>query len=281
MMKKKIFTVLVPAVILLMLPDVTANEDNVIITKFDKEIDKVFFGEETIYFKVTFGRNYHNYSFEARSPLFKYNLRGMIPAGGSAGEIHYPDCWIDPDAAFGNYSFAFFLNYTTDNNIKVSEKFNFTLQYIKSIELKDIHIPEDKDRNFSVTLQIYMDITELKIEFDGDGDIEVVPEEIVMKNVTAGIYTYDTVLYRGEANPGDKQEVGYWITANIDSRKIQFGEKNIHVMISWENDENNNDNTNSYFQNRLLIISVVVFLIILVMFYFYRVNFKKRIPPVY
>ena len=158
--------VLIFIILILLIPNVKASQDQVsLYVKKGEEAENltVFVGESDVYIKVIFGQNCSNWGIEVRNPLFAYPIRGMRPESVTAGSIYNLPLTIDPNAPLGKYPITVYFNYTNTNNLKVSNQFNFTIEYKKSFEIKELNIPKGNERLFSLTKETFVNFNELNV----------------------------------------------------------------------------------------------------------------------
>ena len=256
---------LILIILILLLPNVEADKDQVYFYTgggFGKETNIVYVGEYDIGLRVIFGQNCSDYSFETRSPLFEHPLIGITPDSVLADEIHDTGLDINRNAQLGKYSIIFYLNYTDENKNRISRQFNLTLEYKKSFEIKELNIPKEKEREFSLTIKIFEKFTKLNVEFDSDGNIETEKHEIILENISTGNYTFKTKIYKVETFAGNAQELGYWIIGTVNNRTVEFGEKNIPVKITWTEEEKKDDEKGFIpgFEAMFILISILIIL---------------------
>lgn len=224
-------------IFILLVPNVRANEDQAYLyVNQGEETDDylvLYKGETDVYVKVIFGQNCTSWGIEVRSPLFIDPIQGITPIPFKAGTRHHTSLLIDLNAPVGKYPITVYFNYTNDNNLNISNQFNFTIEYKKALEIKELNFPKGFEREFSLKIETFEKFEKLKVEFDSDGDIETKKHEIILENISAGNYTFKTKIYRRESSPENAQELGYWIIGTVNNRTVEFGEKNIPVKINW------------------------------------------------
>jgi hypothetical protein len=239
-MKRIIFGVLIFIIIISLLPYAEGAEDQIYLYVNQGEETEhlvVFVGEYRVYLKVIYGQNCSNWIIDLDSPILLHPLKGMTPESVSAGKVSGFSLDINPEAPPGHYPIVVYFNYSNEENKKISNRFNLSIEYIKPFELKEINIPKGRERNSSLKLETFMEFTELKVLFDSDGDIETEKHEIILENVSTGNYTFKTNIYKRETFAGDAQELGYWIIGTVNNRTVEFGENNIPVKITWTEEE--------------------------------------------
>jgi len=223
-------------VFIILLPNVKGTEDQAYFYISDREIMEkpiVYVGEDLIYFAIVFGQNITEYSFEMDSPLFTHPLIDKMQESFFVGNSFHMSMEINRTAPNGKYPIKFYFNYTNENNTEIKKVFNFTIEYRKSLEIKELKIPKNKEREFLLKIETYEFFSKLIVEFDSDGNIETKKHEIVLENISVGNYTLKTKIYRRESSPENAQELGYWIIGTVNNRTVEFGEKNIPVKINW------------------------------------------------
>jgi len=224
-------------ILILLIPNAKANEDQAYLyVKQGEETDNylvVYKGETVVYAKIIFGQNCSSWSTDVSSPLFTRQGPLRTQQSITAGRKHNLPLNIDPNAPIGKYPITVYFNYTTDINLNISNQFNFTIQYKKALEIKELNLPKGFEREFSLKIETFEKFEKLEVEFDSDGDIETKKHEIILENISTGNYTFKTKIYRRESSPENAQELGYWIIGEVNNRTIEFGEKNIPANIEW------------------------------------------------
>jgi len=224
-------------ILILLIPNAKANEDQAYLyVKQGEETDSylvLYKGETDVNAQIIFGQNCTSWGIEVHSPLFTNPMHGTIPIPFKAGTRHHTSLLIDPNAPIGKYPITIYFNYTNDDNLNISNKFNFIIDYKKALEIKELNLPKGSEREFSLKIETFEKFEKLKVEFDSDGDIETKKHEIILENISMGNYTFVTKIYRRESSPENAQELGYWIIGTVNNRTVEFGEKNIPANIAW------------------------------------------------
>ncbi len=221
---------------ILFLKTTTAEEDKVYFhtpANSSTPIDYVLVGEEQIDLKIVFGNNCTNWSVELNSLLFNTILEGIHFQNKSIGKTNDFSLQINQNAIPNNYLIEIYFNYTLLDGQISSKIFKITLHYFKSLEICEIHLPTLKDMRFFIIIHTYISFSQIKIEFDADGDISVDPTIIELSHPEPGLYTLQTNISRLKNSDGDSQEVGYQIIGEYQGRDIQLGASNININVDW------------------------------------------------
>ena len=142
------------------------------------------------------------------------------------------------------------------------------------MEIKNLKIPKEYERTFSLTVETFTDFDKLKVIFDSDGDIETEKDEIVLENISAGNYSFETKIYQIETFPGDAQELSYRIIGTIDSRTVELEDYNMPVKINWNGkDKNKTQEKNNFYFG---IVIVIILIILICLFYYYKHKKGKK-----
>lgn len=225
----------------------------------------VYVGEDAIKFTWEFGQNAHNYSTEVRSPLFLRPLKPCImPLFQTAGSGGGTALEINPKAHLGLYKIIGFFNYTDDNEINISRQYNFTVELKKALAIRNIKVPEGKERIMSVDIETYIEFSELTVEFNTDGDIRVELEKISRHDLEPGSYNFKTSIFKDAVLVSEQQELGYRVIGYFDSRHVYFDDNwTMPVNIDWQTTDKmdsfvGNNSENVFCGGTILIILVIV-----------------------
>ena len=181
-----------------------------------------YIGEQQLEVNAYFEQNCTNWNIDIHSGLFSWDIGGITFETVEAGYTFSTWIPINPSAQPGTYNFVIYQNYSLDDGTKIFNEFNYTITHVKSLEISSVHIPNYGDENFSLEVETFIEFDEIFVEFNPDGDIEVITENISVNNVSRGKHIFETEIYRGEYNAWDDQELGYWITAKIGNRTVLF-----------------------------------------------------------
>ena len=239
----------------------------------DKETHFLFEGEEMLDAVLIFGENCTRWGIDITTDLFGPNffLHETHNESVKAGTSIELEFILNEDIPFGNYNTTIRFNYTTEDDEEITKTFYYIIHYVKVLEITKVRIPETWDENFVVEVEIFLNISKLKVGFDSDGNIKITNKSLNYSNLSPGKYFFKTPIYMSESFPGDEQELGYRITATIEenqtNRSIVFSEYNMKVSVGKAE-----DSEKPIFDNwgAILIGVAVVALIVFNYFYYFR-----------
>ena len=281
-MKINVYFIIFLTIILLLSSNITAEEDDMYFQKAGIiEIEKTnvtYVNEKELYLRIIFGNNCSHYTLEGKSPLFLHPIFDMDNEKVVAGKIIEYPLNINPNAEVGKYLVIVYLNYTNENNIKVSNQFNLTITYNKSFEITELKLPTDSDRTFSLDIRTFVEFTKFKVMFDKDGDIVFDQQEFILENISIGNYTFKSKVFQFKSSFIDlnwgSQEVGYDIIGKIENRTVRKYDANIPVKITW-----NSENKEEELRYQSISIGAIIILVIVIIIgiFYYRSKKKKII----
>jgi hypothetical protein len=214
---------------------VEGEEDEVLILAYIPEepiTDVVYKGERCVVLSIFFGQNCTDWSWDIQDPLFITHPLTITKERVEAGKGRIYAIDIDPGAAIGTYDFTVYLNYTTEGGDLVNNEYDFTLHMKKSLEMVDVHVTDGRDHKLWVSFETFQPFSNVTVVFDGDGDVGIADERIVLENVEVGVHKVSTTVFQ-DPEGWSAQEVGWAVTGVVDNRTIEKGEYNIDVDVNW------------------------------------------------
>lgn len=244
------------------LPSISAFEDSLRFVDATKEepeeVEYVFIGQySSLTLEVKIGYNVSSWSLEVENNslllnFFNERYNEII----EATYWGFQDYNIDPEAEIGIHDLIFHLNYTKTSGDDVHKQFHLRVELIKPWEITKLELPKGSERDFTISVRTYISISNLTVNFGGDGDVEVEDESISLSQISPGNYTYQTRIRHGDFDAIDGQELSYHIIGQADNRTFELMEYNIPADIDWTMSE-----TKDSFTDWLIIIINAEFLL--------------------
>ncbi len=259
-MKKFILIIVLILSILTLIPVITQGNDDVVFffspNADDIPTDIVFRGEIELDLKVIFSQDCSDWSVEMNSDLFNTRIIGIHRESLPEGKIKNYGLGVNQNAPFGNYSIPVYLNYSDVSGRRINNIFNFTLEYTEAYRITEVTLPTKETKEFVIIIETYVELSELHVSFDSDGDIGISNNSFLLSDPFVGTYPFSTFVFKEQTGSGN-QEVGYHVIGNFNGREIESIESNIIVSVEWKEDEQDN----SPYSNYLIIAVLILFLI--------------------
>ena len=236
------------------------------------ETEIALVGEDALILRVVFGQNCSRFSIDMDSPLFKRPTSGISIGEYQNGSAYDMSIDIDPNAVLGTYEIQILFNYTTINGTEVSKSYTKTISYIEAFVILNVNIPSGHQRYFSITVETSINLSDLNIKLDSDGDIELDTYEFYLMNPDPGVYSFGANL--SQSNRTDTQQLGFHVIGTYGHHKAEFINNNIPVSILWDDD----DEEYGILLNLMVALLVIAVLIVVVnlAIYYYRKRANSR-----